>query len=458
MSPDEARAIPAILIIDDQAGIRRILEIVFSKEGFRVATAGDGKDIKALLDNFRPDVVVTDLRMEPVSGIEVLRLVRAFRPATPVILMTAFGTIATAVEAMKLGAVDFITKPFKNEDLKLKVERALEARMLQSDASSKPAGAPVAPSPVVPSPVARSSAMKSIIDQVRKVAGSNLTVLITGETGTGKSMIARDIHKRSQYAAGPFITVNAAALPEPLLESELFGHEKGAFTGASSSRAGLFEAAEGGTLFLDEIGTLPAVLQSKLLGVLQDRQVRRVGGNRIITVNVRIVAATNLDLEQAVERAEFRQDLYYRLNVARIRMPALREHREDLPFILKTILSEFAAGKAHPYAVSPDALALLQSYPFPGNVRELRNVVEWAVTVTDGSIIRADDLPEVVRRHAGLAEAESGVATGSLADMERNQIVSAIQRLGGNLAEVARSLGIGRTTLWRKMREYGLKK
>ena len=453
MNRDEADSAPAILIIDDQAGIRRMLEILFQKEGFRVATVGDGTGLYALLDSFRPDVVVTDLRMEPVSGIEILRLVRTLRPATPVILMTAFGTIATAVEAMKLGAVDFITKPFKNEDLLLKVGRLLENRTLAKDELAKSVTTSAAPLPV-----ARSQVMKSIFDQARKVAGSNLTVLITGETGTGKSMIAKDIHKRSQYAAGPFITVNAAALPEPLLESELFGHEKGAFTGASSSRAGLFEAAEGGTLFLDEIGTLPAVLQSKLLGVLQDRQVRRVGGNRIITVNVRIVAATNLDLEQAVERGEFRQDLYYRLNVARIRMPALREHREDLPLILKTMLSEFAAGKSYQYAVSPEALGMLQRYPFPGNVRELRNVVEWAVTVAEGSIIRAEDLPEVVRRHADSPAAESGATAGSLADMERDQIVRAIQRLGGNLAEVARTLRIGRTTLWRKMREYGIRK
>lgn len=453
MHCDETATVPAVLIIDDQAGIRRMLEILFQKEGFRVATAADGTGLKALLDSFRPNVIITDVRMEPISGIEVLRLVRNLRPATPVILMTAFGTIATAVEAMKLGAVDFITKPFKNEDLLLKVAHLSEDRTLGSPAQAKPAR-----SSAVESPVARSPAMKSVIDQARKVAGSNLTVLITGETGTGKSMIASDIHRHSQYAAGPFITVNAAALPEPLLESELFGHEKGAFTGASSSRAGLFEAAEGGTLFLDEIGTLPAVLQSKLLGVLQDRQVRRVGGNRIIAVNVRIVAATNLDLEQAVERGEFRQDLYYRLNVARIRMPALREHREDLPFILKTMLAEFAVGKAHPYAVSPEALGLLQSYPFPGNVRELRNVVEWAVTVAEGAILRAEDLPDVVRRHTESPATESGAASGSMADMERDQIVRTIQRLGGNLAEVARTLGIGRTTLWRKMREYGIRK
>jgi DNA-binding NtrC family response regulator len=293
---------------------------------------------------------------------------------------------------------------------------------------------------------------------VGKVAGSNLTVLITGETGTGKSMIARQIHRGSQHAAGPFVSVNVSALPEPLLESELFGHEKGAFTGASSSRTGLFEAAEGGSLFLDEIGALPAILQSKLLGALNDRQVRRVGSNRILPVNVRLIAATNVDLERAVERGEFRQDLYYRLNVARIRMPPLREHREDLDPILKALLSRLSEGRPAPIGISPEALDLLQRYPFPGNVRELRNIIEWAATVAEGPAIRPMDLPDVVRSHVDAPSVGAAAPGGSLADAERQQIVSAIQRLDGNLVEVARTLGIGRTTLWRKMREYGISK
>ncbi len=455
MSWDNADATPAVLIIDDQAGMRRILEILFRKEGFRVVSAADGTGLEALLDGFRPDVIVTDVRMEPVSGIDILRLVRALRPGIPVILMTAFGTIATAVEAMKLGAVDFITKPFKNEDLVLKVERALEAGATRPQGGPPQGGTAAGEARDI---VASSASLRAVMGQVEKVAGSHLTVLVTGETGTGKSMLAHEVHRRSPRAAGPFIPINAAALPEPLLESELFGHEKGAFTGATASRAGLFEIAEGGTIFLDEIGTLPANLQSKLLGVLQDRQVRRVGGHRIISVNARFIAATNIDLEQAVQRGEFRQDLYYRLNVARIRMPPLREHREDIPHFLRGMLAELSKGRPFRYAISPEALALLNSYPFPGNVRELRNAIEWAVTVTRGSFIEPGDLPEVMHRDNEPLPQDPASPGGSLADMERGQIARAIEHLGGNLVEVARSLGISRTTLWRKMREYGLKK
>jgi len=447
--------VPAILIIDDKPGIRRILEILFRKEGFRVACASDGTQLKALLGELEPDVVVTDVRMEPVSGIDVLRQVRQMRPGIPVILMTAYGTIATAVEAMKLGAVDFITKPFKNEDLVLKVERALEASLARFSGVPAVATSEAAP---LHTPVATSAALRTVMGQVDRIAGSHLTVLITGETGTGKSMIAQEVHRRGPLASGPFVAINTAALPEPLLESELFGHEKGAFTGATAARAGLFETAQGGSIFLDEIGSLPANLQSKLLGVLQERQVRRVGGNRIVSINARFIAATNTDLEQAVKRGEFRQDLYYRLNVARIRMPPLREHREDIPHILGEILNDLSRDKPFQYTVAPEAMVLLNRYPFPGNVRELRNSIEWAVTVAKAAVIEPDDLPDVMRRDHAPALEEAAVRGGSLADMERGQIERAIVQLGGNLAEVARTLGISRTTLWRKMRDYRLKK
>ncbi|MDR2238927.1 MAG: sigma-54 dependent transcriptional regulator [Zoogloeaceae bacterium] len=447
-------ASPAVLIIDDQAVMRRTLEILFRKEGYRVTSSDNGTRIQVLLEEFRPDVIVTDVRMEPVSGIDVLRQVRILRPTLPVIFMTAFGTIAIAVEAMKLGAVDFLTKPFKNEDLLFKVECALES------SASRPEDAPTSLEAMADERdmVASSPALRAVLEQVGRIAGSNLTVLVTGETGTGKSMLAHEIHRRSPRATGPFIPINGAALPEPLLESELFGYEKGAFTGATASRAGLFEVAEGGTIFLDEIGTLPANLQAKLLGVLQDRQIRRVGGHRIISVNTRFIAATNIDLEQSVRRGEFRQDLYYRLNVARIRMPPLREHREDIPYILREMLSELSVGRPFRYAVSPEALELINRYPFPGNVRELRNAIEWAVTVAKGSMIEAGDLPQVMRFDNAPMSLESAAGGRSLAEMERNQIASAIEAQGGNLTEVARTLGIGRTTLWRKMREYGLKK
>lgn len=446
---------PAILIIEDQAGLRRMLEILFHKEGFQVAAAADGTTVTTLLDEFAPDIVLTDLRMEPVSGIDVLRTVRGRRAETPVILMTAFGSIAAAVEAMKLGAVDFITKPFKNEELLLKVTHVLEGR---SSAATKSFQVTEQLPGVNYEIVANSTTLRAVMEQIDRIADSHLTVLITGETGTGKTMLAQEIHKRSSRSTGPFIPINAAALPEPLLESELFGYEKGAFTGANTAHAGLFEAADGGTIFLDEIGTLPANLQSKLLGVLQDRHVRRVGGHRIIPVNARFVTATNIDLEEAVRRREFRDDLYYRINVARIHMPPLREHREDIPHILKGMLERFSMGKPFRYAISPEALARLNAYPFPGNVRELRNAIEWAVAVARGSMIEAEDLPDVIKREVALEVLGAGTASSNLADVEREQISRAIENLDGNLAKVARTLGIGRTTLWRKMREYGLKK
>jgi len=398
---------------------------------------------------------VTDVRMEPVSGIDVLRQARMLRPGIPVILMTAYGTIAAAVEAMKLGAVDFITKPFRNEDLVRRVQRALEARAAHSMGTPAPA-APSGGS--ARAPVASSAALRTVMGQVEKIASSRLTVLITGETGTGKSMIAQELHRRGPWAGGPFVAINAAALPEPLLESELFGHEKGAFTGATAARAGLFEAAEGGTIFLDEIGALPANLQSKLLGVLQERQVRRVGGNRTVSIDARFIAATNTDLEQAVKRGEFRQDLYYRLNVARIRMPPLREHREDIPDLLRELLDELSAGRPFRYTISAETMGLLTRYPFPGNVRELRNAIEWAVAVSRSDVIEPADLPEVMRLGDPDHPDSAAAPGGSLAEMERGQIERAVGQLGGNLAEVARNLGISRTTLWRKMRDYGLKK
>lgn len=444
----------SILIVEDQEGLRRMLQILFRSQGFRVTSVSGGSGLAALLTDNCPDIVLSDLRMDPVSGIDVLRMVHELRPDIPVILMTAFGTIAVAVEAMKLGAVDFITKPFKNEDLLLKVRNALDARPVVAPGSvSCHLRVPAREELVASSPM-----LRSVMGQIEKIADSLLTVLITGETGTGKSMMANEIHRRSARAAHPFIPINAAALPEPLLESELFGHEKGAFTGANVSHPGLFEAAEGGTIFLDEIGTLSANLQAKLLGVLQDRRVRRVGGHRVIEVRARFIAATNIDIEQAVRRGEFREDLYYRINVARICIPPLREHREDISYLVSDILARHSEGRPFRFALSPQALKRLNAYPFPGNIRELRNAIDWAVAVARGSIIQETDLPEIMLREMEGAAAEGMGVGGNLADMEREQIARTIEQVDGNLAKAARQLGIGRTTLWRRLRGYGLKK
>jgi two-component system, NtrC family, response regulator AtoC len=443
----------SVLIIEDQSGLRRTLELVLQKEGFEVASLAGGQELGTTLAGFRPDLVLTDLKMEPVTGLDVLRQVRATAPGTAVILMTAFGTISSAVEAMKLGAADYITKPFRNQDLITKVNLALEKRAAHAAGAAEPAAPPPMPDSML---VAHSARMKALLAQVDRIAHAELTVLITGETGTGKSLIAHTIHRRSSRARGPFITVNAAAVPEPLLESELFGHEKGAFTGATQSRRGLMEEAQGGILFLDEIGALPASLQAKLLGVLQDREVRRVGSNRAQAVDLRVLAATNANLEQAVLRGEFRQDLFYRLNVARLHLPPLREHREDIPHLLKVLIQEFCAGR-EPCAVAPDALSLLMRYDYPGNVRELRNAIEWAATVARGPLITPADLPDPLRLGSPVPVMEQR-RNGTLADLERDQILRTIERVHGNLAEAARALGIGRTTLWRKMREYGIGK
>lgn len=444
-----------ILIVDDKEGVRRSLEIVLQKEGFRVASAPDGGRALIMIRELKPDVIVTDMRMEPMSGIELLQRVKEQRPQTEVILMTAYATIDSAVMAIKLGAFDYITKPFKHAQIIAKIKDALAKGKQQVEAS--------------PVPQARvshgrqalsgcSAHIRTILAQITRVGPTDLTVLVTGETGTGKSLVAKLIHNNSCRASGPFVSINCAAVPESLLESELFGHEKGAFTGAVQSRKGLFEEADTGTLFLDEIGTLPLSMQAKLLGVLQDREVRRIGKNRSITVDVRVIAATNVDLEQAVKRGTFREDLFYRLNVARIHIPPLREHREDIPELVDCFLSEHSRRDGRVYRISPEAMELLRRYDYPGNIRELENALAWAVAITPGELITPAELPETIRfSHMIARRVEETGHSKVLEEIEKNAIRETIARCGGNLTKAAKELGIGRTTLWRKLRDYHLK-
>jgi DNA-binding NtrC family response regulator len=446
-----------ILIVDDQEGMRRSLEIVLQKEGYRVISAGDGDKALALLPEARPDVVITDLRMEPLSGIDVLHRIKELSPETEVIVMTAFGTIDSAVAAMKLGAFDYLTKPFKHEEIVLKVKRALEKRALLTEV--RYLRGEVGSLYGVHSLVAESPAMKDIVAHVMQIASTMLTVLITGETGSGKSLLAKVIHYNSPRARGPFVAVNCASLPEPLLESELFGHEKGAFTGALQARKGLIEEAHQGTFFLDEIGTLSESLQSKLLGVFQDREVRRVGSNRLIPVDTRIIAATNRNLNLAVSRGEFRQDLFYRLNVTQIHLPPLRERREDIPVLVRHYLSQLSRREGKPYQLDDEAMHLLVHYDYSGNVRELENALERAAALASGCLITPKVLPESVRQGTALrlvSSVEEAAPARTLEEHERDLILQQIARHRGNLTQVARALGIGRTTLWRKMREYGV--
>jgi DNA-binding NtrC family response regulator len=447
----------SILIIDDQPGMRRTLEILLRREGYQAVSVESGEGVSELLRDLQPEVVLADLKMEPLSGIDVLREAKKHSPRTAVIIMTAYGTIESAVEAMRLGAFDYITKPFKNNEIVLKVKKALEESALLSEVQRlrREVDPVFGAHPLI----AESPAMKAVLEQVQKIAPTPLTVLITGETGTGKTQIAKAIHYNSTMAKGRFISVNAAAVPEPLLESELFGHEKGAFTGAIHSRKGLFEEAHRGTLFLDEIGTLSANLQSKLLGVLQDREIRRVGANRPIAVDVRIIAATNTNLEEAVARGEFRRDLFYRLNVARVHMPPLRERREDIAPLVRYFLSALSQRMGKIYEIGPEALDLLLKHDYPGNIRELQNALEWAVAVSPGPLLRPEDLPEPIRTGQPIQAVPSRTqAPRTLDEHEKQLIIDTIARCRGNLAEAAKILNIGRTTLWRKMREYGIGK
>ncbi|MFO1217017.1 MAG: sigma-54 dependent transcriptional regulator [Burkholderiaceae bacterium] len=452
-----------VLVVDDEDGMRRTLELMLQHAGFGVASCAGLAELDAALARQRPDVVLTDLRLGADSGLDALRTVRERAPRAEVILMTAYGTIDTAVEAIKLGAFDYLTKPFGADELIARVHGALERRVAAAAAPGE-RGLPDADgpgtrkAPMAEALVARSEAMRSVLELVRRIAPTELTVLITGETGTGKSMVAQAIHDASGPTPRRMVSVNCAALPEALLESELFGHEKGAFTGAVALHKGLFEVADGGTLFLDEIECLTPSLQSKLLGVLQDHRIRRVGSNRMLPVATRVIAATNAALDDMAASGAFRQDLFYRLNVARIDIAPLRDRRDDIEPCIERVLADIAARRGGAYRIAAPALQRLLAYRYPGNLRELRNAIEWAVAVGGGAPIELAHLPQAIRdlpvAHGAAGDARA--PAGTLKDNERDLIARAVAQHGHNLSQVARELGIGRTTLWRKLKHYGL--
>ncbi len=364
-----------VLVVDDDAAMRQMLASLFKDRGYEVSEAASAADAVERAREVEPDTVLSDIRMPGRTGIELVGELRRVRPDTPVILMTAFGSIDSAVEAMRAGAHDYITKPFEPDAVLLTVERALEHRALEEE--NRRLRRAVDRTSAFGDLIGASPAMREIFALIRKIAHGRSSVLLTGESGTGKEVVARTIHYHGSRAEKPFIPINCTAIPEGLLESELFGHVRGAFTGAHTSKRGLFEKADGGTLFLDEIGDMGLGLQSKLLRVLQDREVRPVGGTQSIVVDVRIIAASNRDLESEIAAGRFREDLYYRLNVIPIQIPPLRERREDVPVLAAAFLDEFAArlGKTVE-SIEPAAMAALVAYDWPGNVRELRNVVE----------------------------------------------------------------------------------
>jgi len=441
-----------ILIIDDDSSLRRVLEYNLQQEGYDVVTAADGESGLKLFAEKSPALVITDLKMPGMGGFQLLSAVKERSPATVVIVLTAFGAIDTAVEAMKLGAFDYLTKPFNREELKLTVKKGLqlqglseENRLLKEELSGRAEFKSI---------VGTSRAMEGVFAVVRKVADTEATVLITGESGTGKELVARAIHSGSSRRAAPFVAVNCAAIPRDLLESELFGHVRGAFTGAIRDKEGKFALADGGTLFLDEVGDLPLELQPKLLRVLQERVLEPLGGSSLHKIDVRVVAATNADLEKGIAEGRFRDDLYYRLSVIPLRLPPLRDRVEDLRLLVRYFCVKFGGGAV---SFSKGALERLEGYAWPGNVRELENTVERLLIMREGDQIGVDELPEKICAAPG--RPEGGVLRlppggYPLEQLEREVVLEALARCDWNQTAAARFLRIPRHTLIYRMEKY----
>ena len=444
----------AILVVDDDVEMRELVHDVLKARGHQVTTAGSGQEALTLLTQSDFAVVLTDLRMKGMGGTELLTEIKRVYPDIDVILMTAFGSVETAVEAMKLGASDYLTKPVRSEEIVRVVERAVrEASLLREVGRLRKE---VHKEYSFHQILGKSKAIQAVFDLIRRVADTPTNVLITGESGTGKELVAKAIHFNSERREGPFVPVNCAAIPEQLLESELFGHMRGAFTDAKMDKRGLFEEAQKGTVFLDEISELPLMLQAKILRVIQEKEIRRVGATKPISVDVRIIAATNLNLNLEVKAKRFREDLYYRLNVIELKLPPLRERREDIPLLVEAFLKKCgdARGKAMK-GVSESALAMLMDYAWPGNVRELENVIERAVTLSLGEKIGPDDLPPAVQGARGDRRVldEAAEKTLTLHEIEKEYIKKILEKMGGNKYQAAHALGIDRKTLYRKLGE-----
>lgn len=443
---------PGILVVDDQEGMRKSLAILLRKEGYCVDEAESGENAIKVLEDKQFDLIVTDLKMSPITGIDVLRYVKEKSPQTEVIIMTAYGTVDSAVTAMKMGAFDYISKPFKNEELLHRIRKSIEHSKTMRELNE------IRKKPEKKFPIiGKSKAITEIISLIEKIAKIDLPVLITGETGTGKNLVAKTIYINSLRADKPYISLNCATVPENLLESELFGHTKGAFTGAILDRKGLFEEADGGTFLLDEIGNISKTLQAKLLGFLQDKTIRRVGSNKDKNVDVRIIAATNKDLEQAIAEGEFREDLYYRLKVLHVHIPPLREYREDIPLLADHFLNICRDKFKKPEInFSPEVIDTLYRYHYPGNVRELYNIICQAVVISSGSVITKADLPaEITQKILEMAPLSNDLTRPkALEEWEKEIILESIKKHSHNLAMVCKELKIGRTTLWRKMKKY----
>lgn len=453
-----------ILVVDDEESIREFLEIMLKKEGYEVTLAEDGQKAKDLLAKKTFDMIISDLQMPHVTGIELLKHVKESYPDTVFMLITAFGTTETAVEAMKMGAYDYLTKPFKIDEVRLNIQNALRSRNLEVE--NRSLKKELVKEYSFQNMVGNSPAMHSIYDMVKRVSQTPTNVLITGESGTGKEVVAKAIHYNGPLKDRPFVTVNCGAIPENLMESEMFGHKKGSFTGAVSDKAGLFEVADGGTLFLDEVGELPLTIQVKLLRAIQERVIRRVGATDDMKVDVRIIAATNRNLEEMVQKGGFRQDLFYRLNVINIKTPSLRERREDIPLLANHFLKKYneRLGK-NIGAISAEAMEILKKYDYPGNVRELENLIERTVALEGGATILPESLPPMVNTASGRKMAssneieigEDGVDLDKvMGQIEKELLIKAIHAAGGVKKRAAKLLHISFRSMRYRIEKYNL--
>jgi two-component system response regulator PilR (NtrC family) len=445
-----------ILIVDDEKSMREVLKIFLEGEGYDVSVADGGESAIEAIKKHIFSLVITDLKMPKVSGFDLLKVIKDISPETIVIIITAFGSPESAVEAMKLGAFDYIQKPFKNNDIRLVVKNALDKQTLQKDVSLlkeqlKP--------PSLENIVGESSAMLDLFSLVSKTAESSANVLITGESGTGKELVAKALHNLSPRKKHHFVAVNCSAIPENLLESELFGYMKGAFTGAVSNKQGLFEFADNGSMFLDEIGEMPFPLQAKLLRVIEGGTFRRVGGTSDIQVDVRIISATNKNIKDVVNEKLFREDLYFRLNVLSIKVPPLRERRDDIPLLIEYFLKKHAGGRKR---ISNKAIEALKDYPWKGNVRELENIIERVILLTDNELIDADNLPEEIRL-ASLAEATTMPSGGVnleklINDIEKDYLLKALEKTNGVKTDAAKLLNLSFRSFRHRLKKYGIDK
>lgn len=455
---------PRILVVDDEESIREFLEIMLKKEGYEVTCAEDGLKAKELITKKAFDMVVSDLQMPNMTGIELLKFVKDTYPDMVFMMITAFGTTESAVEAMKMGAYDYLTKPFKIDEVRLNIQNALRAKNLEVE--NRSLKKELTKEYSFQSLVGNSEPMHRIFDLVRRVSQTPTNVLVTGESGTGKEVIAKAIHYNGPLKDKPFVTINCGAIPEQLMESEMFGHKKGSFTGAVADKVGLFEVADGGTLFLDEVGELPVSIQVKLLRAIQERVIRRVGATEDIKVDVRIIAATNRELEQMVKDGTFRQDLYYRLNVINIRSPALRERREDIPLLANHFLKKYTDRMSKGIgAISAEAMETLKKYDYPGNVRELENIIERTVALEGGATILPESLPPFVNTPSGRKLASSheieigddGIDLDKvMGQIEKELLVKAIHHTGGIKKRAAKLLHITFRSMRYRVEKYNL--